>query len=174
MTARRVVLLGEEVLRIPTAKIKGFGEETQGLIEDLFDTMYHAGGIGIAAPQIGVSLRICVIDLGRAEELEESQRLTLINPAIVESSKAKEKATEGCLSIPGMEEIVKRPSQIKVRAQDELGNPIELEAEGLLSRVIQHEVDHLDGILFFDRVTPLKRRLLLNKWRNSQKEESAQ
>ncbi len=73
-----------------------------------------------------------------------------------------------------MEEVVKRPSQIKVRAQDELGNPIELEAEGLLSRVIQHEVDHLDGILFFDRVTPLKRRLLLNKWRNSQKEESAQ
>ena len=73
-----------------------------------------------------------------------------------------------------MEEIVKRPSQIKVRAQDELGNPIELEAEGLLSRVIQHEVDHLDGILFFDRVTPLKRRLLLNKWRNSQNEESAQ
>ena len=90
MTARRVVLLGEEVLRIPTEKIKGFGEETQGLIEDLFDTMYHAGGIGIAAPQIGVSLRICVIDLGRAEDLEESQRLTLINPAIVESSKAKE------------------------------------------------------------------------------------
>ena len=73
-----------------------------------------------------------------------------------------------------MEEIVKRPSQIKVRAQDELGNPIELEAEGLLSRVIQHEVDHLDGILFFDRVTPLKRKILLNKWKNSQKEESAQ
>ena len=90
MTARRVVLLGEEVLRIPTEKIKGFGEETQGLIEDLFDTMYHAGGIGIAAPQIGVSLRICVIDLGRAEDLQESQRMTLINPAIVESSKAKE------------------------------------------------------------------------------------
>ena len=72
------------------------------------------------------------------------------------------------------QEIVKRPSQIKVRAQDELGNPIELEAEGLLSRVIQHEVDHLDGILFFDRVTPLKRKILLNKWKNSQKEESAQ
>ena len=173
MTVRRVVLLGEEVLRTPTTEIESFREETQSLIQDLFDTMYDAEGIGIAAPQIGVSLRVCVMDLTRPDD-SESQRLTLINPVMLESSKAVEKATEGCLSIPGMEEVVKRASRIVVRAQDELGRTFDLEAEGLLSRVIQHEVDHLDGILFFDRVTPLKRKILLNKWKNSQKEESAQ
>ena len=170
MTVRRVVLLGEEVLRTPTTEIESFGEETQSLIQDLFDTMYDAEGIGIAAPQIGVSLRVCVMDLTRQDD-SESQRLTLINPVMLESSKAVEKATEGCLSIPGMEEVVKRASRIVVRAQDELGRTFDLEAEGLLSRVIQHEVDHLDGILFFDRITPLKRKFALNKWKKNQEEE---
>ena len=170
MTVRRVVLLGEEVLRTPTTEIESFGEETQSLIQDLFDTMYDAEGIGIAAPQIGVSLRVCVMDLTRQDD-SESQRLTLINPVMLESSKSVEKATEGCLSIPGMEEVVKRASRIVVRAQDELGRTFDLEAEGLLSRVIQHEVDHLDGILFFDRITPLKRKFALNKWKKSQEEE---
>jgi peptide deformylase len=170
VTVRRVVLLGEEVLRTPTTEIESFREETQSLIQDLFDTMYDAEGIGIAAPQIGVSLRVCVMDLTRPDD-SESQRLTLINPVMFESSKAVEKATEGCLSIPGMEEVVKRASRIVVRAQDELGRTFDLEAEGLLSRVIQHEVDHLDGILFFDRITPLKRKFALNKWKKSQEEE---
>ena len=170
MTVRRVVLLGEEVLRTPTTEIESFGEETQSLIQDLFDTMYDAEGIGIAAPQIGVSLRVCVMDLTRQDD-SESQRLTLINPVMLESSKSVEKATEGCLSIPGMEEVVKRASRIVVRAQDELGRTFDLEAEGLLSRVIQHEVDHLDGILFFDRITPLKRKFALNKWKKNQEEE---
>ena len=119
MTVRKVTLLGEEVLRQQTEEIKDFGEETQVLVQDLFDTMYHAGGIGIAAPQIGVSLRICVLDLSRADE-PESHRLTLINPSILKESKTLEKATEGCLSIPGMEEVVKRPSRVSVKAQDEL------------------------------------------------------
>ena len=170
MTVRKVTLLGEEVLRQQTEEIKDFGEETQVLVQDLFDTMYHAGGIGIAAPQIGVSLRICVLDLSRADE-PESHRLTLINPSILKESKTLEKATEGCLSIPGMEEGVKRPSRVSVKAQDELGKFIEIEADGLLSRVIQHEVDHLDGILFFDRVTPLKRKMLLKRWKKSREEE---
>lgn len=170
MTVRRVVLLGEEVLRTPTTEIESFREETQSLIQDLFDTMYDAEGIGIAAPQIGVSLRVCVMDLTRQDD-SESQRLTLINPVMLESSKSVEKATEGCLSIPGMEEVVKRASRIVVRAQDELGRTFDLEAEGLLSRVIQHEVDHLDGILFFDRITPLKRKFALNKWKKNQEEE---
>jgi peptide deformylase len=112
------------------------------------------------------------MDLSRADD-SESQRLTLINPVVLESSKTEEKATEGCLSIPGMEEVVKRPAHIVVRAQDELGRTNELEAEGLLSRVIQHEIDHLDGILFFDRVTPLKRKFLLKKWKKNQEEERA-
>jgi len=172
VTVRRVVLLGEEVLRAPTAEIERFGKETQALVQDLFDTMYYAEGIGIAAPQISVSLRVCVMDLSRADD-SESQRLTLINPVVLESSKTEEKATEGCLSIPGMEEVVKRPAHIVVRAQDELGRTNELEAEGLLSRVIQHEIDHLDGILFFDRVTPLKRKFLLKKWKKNQEEERA-
>ncbi|SVD53783.1 uncharacterized protein METZ01_LOCUS406637, partial [marine metagenome] len=120
VTVRKVTLLGEEVLRQQTEEIKDFGEETQVLVQDLFDTMYHAGGIGIAAPQIGVSLRICVLDLSRADE-PESHRLTLINPSILKESKTLEKATEGCLSIPGMEEVVKRPSRVSVKAQDELG-----------------------------------------------------
>jgi len=170
VTVRKVTLLGEEVLRQQTEEIKDFGEETQVLVQDLFDTMYHAGGIGIAAPQIGVSLRICVLDLSRADE-PESHRLTLINPSILKESKTLEKATEGCLSIPGMEEVVKRPSRVSVKAQDELGKFIEIEADGLLSRVIQHEVDHLDGILFFDRVTPLKRKMLLKRWKKNREEE---
>jgi len=173
VTIRKIVLLGEKVLRTQTAEIEKFGEETEALVQDLFDTMYSAGGIGIAAPQIGISLRVCVLDLSRADD-PESQRLTLVNPVILESSKTKEKATEGCLSIPGMEEIVKRPAHIVVKAEDDLGRAIELEADGLLSRVIQHEIDHLDGILFFDRVTPLKRKLLLKKWKKAREEESLQ
>ena len=99
--------------------------------------------------------------------------MALINPEVVESSRATDRAPEGCLSIPGMEEVVERPSAVKVAGLNPQGEKVVMEASGLLARVLQHEIDHLDGVLFFDRVSPLKRRLFMRKWKKSRAEEVA-
>jgi len=166
---RRIALLGEDILRVGAEEVTTFDDELNSLIQDMLETMYHAGGIGLAAPQIGVSLRVCVLDL-RAEEDPEADRWVLVNPVVAKSSKNTVKASEGCLSIPEIEEIVTRPSEVTVKATDAGGQPLEIEAEGLLARALQHEIDHLDGVLFIDRVSPLKRRLVLKKWKKSQEE----
>ena len=171
MALRRIVLLGEEILRVPGEEVTAFDDELQTLVQDMLETMYHAEGIGLAAPQIGVSLRMCVLDL-RDEEDPDAGRWVLVNPVIVHSSKKTVKAPEGCLSIPTMEEVVTRASRVTVQACNADGGPLEIEAEGLLARALQHEIDHLDGVLFIDRVSPLKRRLLLKKWKKSQEEDS--
>ncbi len=170
MALHEIVVLGDEVLRKPGERVEEFDEHLGRLIEDMFETMYHADGVGLAAPQIGISRRICVIDV-RDEEEPFDGRVALINPEIVEFSKATDKASEGCLSIPGLDEVVTRPERVKVRAQDPTGAAVELEVGGLFSRALQHEVDHLDGVLFIDRVSPLKRRMLLKKWKKIQEEE---
>jgi peptide deformylase len=126
----------------------------------MFDTMYAEEGVGLAAPQVGVGQRVIVVD----DHEDDSQPLALINPEIVEFSDDLDRAEEGCLSIPGLREIVERPFAVTVRALDRDGVPMEIEAEGLLARILQHEVDHLDGILFLDRVSPLKRKMLLARW----------
>ena len=170
MAIRRIVLLGEEILRVPGKEVTAFDDELHSLVQDMLETMYHADGIGLAAPQIGVSRRVCVLDL-RDEKDPHAGCWVLVNPVVAQSSKKTVKAPEGCLSIPAMEEVVTRSSKVTVEACDADGQPLEIQAEGLLARAFQHEIDHLDGVLFIDRVSPLKRRLLLKKWQKSQEED---
>ncbi len=163
------MLLGEKILREPGVEVEAFDDELRALVEDMLETMYFAEGIGLAAPQVGVSLRVCVLDL-RDEDNPEGGRWVLVNPVIVESSDEEEKAPEGCLSIPEMEDVVTRAVRVTVRGFDAEGEAVEVEAEGLLARALQHEIDHLDGILFIDRLSAYKRRALLKKWKKNQKE----
>jgi len=167
---REIVYLGDEILRREADPVETFDEELERLAEDMFETMYHAEGVGLAAPQIGLSRRICVVDV-RDDELENGGRHVFVNPEIVEVSKKTDKASEGCLSIPGLDEFVTRPARVVVRARDVKGEVFEVEAEELFGRAIQHEIDHLEGVLFIDRVSPLKRRMLLKKWKKIVEEE---
>ena len=169
MAVRQIVVMGDPILRTATAEVDAFDRDLKMLVRDLFETMYHAEGIGLAAPQIGISRCVIVIDL-RSEEQPEA-RLALINPSVVWASAESDKEPEGCLSIPGLEEVIKRSLAIRVEAVDIDGGRMELEAEGLFARVLQHEMDHLDGILFVDRVSALKRRILMKKWKKIQAEE---
>lgn len=163
MSVRRIRLLGDPVLREVAREvaepIDGVHEDVRALIDDLMDTMYEADGIGLAAPQVGVPIRVFVYDVREPEDA----RGALINPRIVETS-GRQKEEEGCLSIPDLREIVQRAGRVVVEGLDADGEKVRIEAEGLLSRCLQHEVDHLDGVLFIDRVSPLKRKMLLNKW----------
>lgn len=171
MSIREIRFLGDEVLRTPGEAVSDFDDDLRTLVKDMFETMYHAEGIGLAAPQIGLSLRLCVLDVQEDDANSDTRRLALVNPEVVRTSRETDKATEGCLSIPGLEEFVTRPAGVTVRAKDPDGEPIEVEVEGLLARALQHELDHLNGILFIDRVSPLKRRILLKKWKKIQEEE---
>lgn len=172
MAIRPIRFLGDEVLRVPGEAVSEFDDDLRALVKDLFETMYHAEGIGLAAPQIGISMRLCVLDLQDGEG-SDAGRLALVNPEVVQASRETDKSTEGCLSIPGLEELVTRSASVTVRATDPDGEPIEVEADGLLARALQHELDHLDGILFIDRISPLKRRMLLKKWKKGQEEDPA-
>ena len=160
MARLEVRLLGDPVLRQKAEPVNSITDEMRRLIADMFDTMYAEEGVGLAAPQIGVSDRIIVVD----PHDDETEPFALINPEILEASRELEKNEEGCLSIPGVRDMVERSSRVRVRGMNERGELREFNAEGLLSRILQHEVDHLDGILFFDRVGPLKRKMLLAKW----------
>ena len=170
MPLREIRILGDPVLRKPAQAVDGLSDEIRKLVEDMFETMYHAEGVGLAAPQVGISERVIVVDVRDADE-DGIGALALINPRVLEVSRAKDKAPEGCLSIPGMEEVVERPSEVTVEGLNQDGETVTLEVTGLLSRAVQHEIDHLDGILFIDRVSPLKRRLLMRKWQKSRAEE---
>ncbi|MHB1841081.1 MAG: peptide deformylase, partial [Acidobacteriaceae bacterium] len=143
-----------------------FDAELRKLVDDMFTSMYDAQGIGLAAPQIGVSKRLTVIDLSFQKKPED--KIVLINPEVVEI-KGKQVEEEGCLSLPEIRDRVVRAAEVKVRAQDADGKPIEVEGTELLARAIQHEIDHLDGILFIFRLSRLKRDLQLRKIRKLQK-----
>ena len=147
---------GKEVLREKSLPVKEITPEILNLIRDMAETMYDASGLGLAAPQIGVSKRIAIID-GQEEGL-----IILINPIMVESE-GEVIEEEGCLSIPEAYSKVKRSSKVTVKAIDENGEPIEITKEGLMARTLQHELDHLEGILFIDRIGRAKRQLLLNE-----------
>jgi peptide deformylase len=155
-----VRILGDPVLRTKAAPVAQISEETRQLIRDMFETMYAEEGVGLAAPQVGISERIIVID----PHNDEIEPFALINPEIIEVSKDTEKGEEGCLSIPGLRDLVERSVRVVVRGTTPEGELRELDLSGLPARIIQHEVDHLDGILFFDRLSPLKRKLLLSRW----------
>ena len=147
---------GEPVLREKAIPVKGITSEILNFIKDMAETMYADSGVGLAAPQVGVSKRIMVIDE------EEDGLIVLINPMIVKSE-GEVVAEEGCLSIPGVYSQVRRSSKVTVKALNENGDPIEITKEGLTSRALQHEIDHLDGILFIDRIGRMERQILLNK-----------
>lgn len=165
MAIREIVLMGDPVLRTEADEVTDFDEELRTLVRDMLETMYHADGIGLAAPQIGISERVIVVDLRSQEEIEEPQRVAIVNPVVAWRSEETDKQSEGCLSIPGLEEVVTRPVSVRVEGQDPEGRDIAVEAEELFARALQHEIDHVNGILFVDRVSPLKRKMLLKKWK---------
>jgi peptide deformylase len=151
-------VLGDPILRQSTTPVGEITDDVRRLIDDMFDTMYHARGIGLAAPQVGRSERLAVIDLGE-------DPFVVINPEIIQSSSGKAKGEEGCLSIPDIYAEVERPKSVTVRALDRNGNTFEREATDLLARCLQHEIDHLDGKLFLDYLSVLKRTAALAKWK---------
>jgi peptide deformylase len=147
----------DKVLREKATKVDNVDEEIKTLVENMFETMYEAPGIGLAAPQVGVLKRLFVVDVTAGED--KTQQLVFINPEITEKT-GEEVGEEGCLSVPGEYENVKRFALIKAKALDIKGEEFEIEAEGLLARAIQHELDHLDGKLFIDKLSSLKREML--------------
>jgi len=163
---RPIVKYPDPVLQRPSEPVSEFNEELRALVDDMFESMYAAHGIGLAAPQVGVSKRLTVIDLSFQKEPEK--KLVLINPEII-FREGKQYGEEGCLSLPEIHEKVSRAAKVKVRAQDVQGKWFETEGEELLARAFQHEIDHLDGVLFIFRVSALKRDLLLRKIRKLQK-----
>jgi len=159
---RTIVKLGDPVLEKPAEQVTDFDSRLRELVDDMFDSMYAAKGIGLAAPQIGVSKRIVVVDVSFQNDSDAN--IVLLNPVIV-STEGKQIMEEGCLSIPGICEKVMRPSAVSVRAQDVHGNWFERSAQELLARVLLHEIDHLDGRLFFSRMSALKRELIKRRIR---------
>ena len=150
--------------------VEKIDDEIKQIVEDLYDTLYGAdNGIGLAAPQIGVLKRIVVIDLQDSVENIAGKPITLINPEIIESSEEEWEYQEGCLSVPTLYETVYRPKKVTLKYTDINGEEIKLEADELLARVIQHEIDHLDGILFYERLTPVRRALSKSKLKKIQK-----
>ncbi len=158
MSLLDILLFPDPQLRKIAAPVANVDGRVAALVDDMLETMYHAPGIGLAATQINIHERIMVIDVSE----EGDTPLTLINPEIVLSDGQAE-MQEGCLSIPEVFETIKRPSDVKVSALDREGNPFELEADGLLAVCIQHEIDHLDGKLFVDYLSPLKRNRIRKK-----------
>src|SRR5579872_5768893 len=145
MTIRRIVTLGEPVLRQRSKKIHRVDDSIRRLVDDLIDTVHEAHGAGLAAPQIGVPLRAIVTNI-------EDNLKVVINPEIVAIGEEEEEADEGCLSIPGWWGPVKRKTTVTVRGMGRTGKPVKIKAEGLEARCFQHEIDHLDGVLFIDRM----------------------
>ncbi len=162
-----IVKYGQAVLETPAESVTEFDTpELHQLIEDMFESMYAAKGVGLAAPQIGIAKRIAVVDTSVGEEIE--QKIVLINPEIA-AREGTQMAEEGCLSVPGFREQVTRAKRVTIRAQDAKGNPFERTGEDLLARAFLHETDHLNGILYISHISPLKRDLIRRKIRKMQK-----
>jgi peptide deformylase len=161
-----VVKYPDPVLAKRGDEVTAFDAELKTLVEEMFESMYAAQGIGLAAPQIAISKRITVIDVSFGKN--EKDKIALINPVVV-SAEGKQVEEEGCLSLPEIREKVVRAERVKVKAQDVTGKWFEVDGTELLARALLHEIDHLDGILFIDRVSRLKRELLLRKIRKMQK-----
>jgi peptide deformylase len=157
-----VVKYPDPVLAKPAEPITVFDDALKTLVAEMFESMYVAQGIGLAAPQISISKRLTVIDTSFKKEPKD--KLVLINPEVIETA-GSQLEEEGCLSLPDIREKVKRAARVKVRAQDENGEWFEVEGEELLARAMLHEIDHLNGVLFIDRISRLKRELALRKIR---------
>ncbi len=168
MTLRRILTLPDPILRKKSNKVEKVDKNIQNLMNDMLNTMYNAPGIGLAAVQIGVLKRIVVIDISKDPEKKEP--MYFINPEITWKSDFKESYEEGCLSIPNQFAKIERPSKCIVKFLDYNGSKKELKAEGLLATCIQHEIDHLNGILFIDYLSKLKKNIIIKKLSKNKKE----
>ncbi len=164
MSLRPLHLLGSPVLRQHSAEVKTVDDEVRRLVADLFETMEAARGVGLAANQVGVARRVAVVDA-------DGDRFVMIDPAIVETE-GSSTAEEGCLSIPDIYGDVTRPERVVVEALDQDGTRYRKDATGLKARAIQHEIDHLDGILFLDHLSLIRRGMLLSRWRREHKDDT--
>ena len=158
MPLRKIIYLPDERLRQKNARVEQFDNELQTLITDMFETMYHAKGVGLAAPQIGINLQLSVIDVIG----DKSEQIVLVNPEIINTTGEVE-YTEGCLSVPSAYDTLFRAETVTIRAQDRFGTPFEMTATELLGQCFQHEIDHLNGKLFVDHLSPLKRAIARRK-----------
>jgi len=160
MSLKDILIYPEKRLRKKSQTVEKINKKIQKLLDDLADTMYNAPGVGLAAPQIGENVRVLVVDISTKEE--EKSLMELINPAITDSS-GTQKSEEGCLSVPGYYGNITRKKKITVEAVNRDGEKFKIEAEDILARVLQHEIDHLDGILFFEKMAKLKKELFIKK-----------
>ncbi|MEK6700536.1 MAG: peptide deformylase [Nitrospirota bacterium] len=167
MAVREIKTYPDPVLRNKTARVETIDDTIQRLIEDMVETMHAAPGVGLAANQVGVPLQLAVIDLSTREEQESRHPLlVLINPEIL-STQGSVIAEEGCLSLPEYAEKIKRAAKVTVRAQDRRGKPFKIEADGLMAKALQHEIDHLNGLLLIDRLSTLKKDIFKRKYRKA-------
>jgi peptide deformylase len=164
MAIRPIRIYGDPVLREKAAPIAEIDDGVREIARDMLETLADVDGVGLAAPQVGVARRIIVVHPPAPErdEAREEPRV-LLNPEIVEKGGGSVAAEEGCLSLPGLYETVKRQERVRVRARDLGGEDVEISAEGMASRILQHEIDHLEGVLFIDRIGPMRRALLRKK-----------
>ena len=167
MASREIIKLPDKRLRLVSEPVKRIDAGIRKLVEDMFETMYAAPGIGLAAIQVGVGKRLFTADLSKKEEAHEPQ--VFINPEIAWASDEKAIHEEGCLSIPEYYEDVERPVQVKVKYLDLDGKAHEIEADGLLARCVQHEIDHINGVLFIDHLSKLKRDRVIKKFSKAAK-----
>ncbi|MER3445386.1 MAG: peptide deformylase [Candidatus Dadabacteria bacterium] len=158
MSLLRILSYPDPRLRKRSLSVERIDKEIEKLLDDMIETMYKAPGVGLAAPQVGVNLRVIVIDVSVRQEGTPGL-IQLINPEII-SSEGSQVEEEGCLSIPGFSSEVRRKATVRVQGLDRSGKPIEIEGSGLLARAFQHEIDHIDGILYIDRLSRLKRELM--------------
>jgi peptide deformylase len=162
MTIKPLIILPDPLLRQVSQPVERVDSELNQLVDDMLETMYEAPGIGLAAIQVGVPRRLLVIDL--AKEGEEPAPLVFINPKVIRSSDERSTYEEGCLSIPDYYAEVERPATITVSSLDRTGKEVTTEADGLLATCLQHEIDHLDGVLFIDHISRLKREMVIKRF----------
>jgi peptide deformylase len=171
MARRKIIQLPDPLLRTVSKPIKSVTDDVRRLMDDMLETMYAAPGIGLAAVQIGKPRRVVVVDLAKDEEPRDPQ--FFVNPEIAWSSQEVSEHEEGCLSIPEVFDTIARPTAVKVRFLDRGGEPGELVCEGLLATCLQHEIDHLNGILFIDHLSRLKRDRIVRKFAKAARREKA-
>ena len=167
MALRPIITLPDPKLRLVSRKIERIDDSLRGLIDDMIETMHEAPGVGLAAIQVGEAIRVLVVDVAKKDEPPQPQ--VFVNPEIVWSSEERATYEEGCLSIPEYYAEVERPASVRARAVDRDGKLREILAEGLLATVLQHEIDHLDGVLFIDHISKLKRDRVIKKFQKAAK-----
>jgi peptide deformylase len=170
MTIRPLVIIPDSKLRLVSEPVKEITSEIRRLADDMLETMYDAPGVGLAAIQIGLPVRMVTMDVSKSEE--DREPMVLINPEIVWASEEKRVYEEGCLSIPEYYEEVERPDRVRFRYMDLQGETIEQDADGLLATCVQHEIDHLNGVLFIDYLSKLKRDRVVTKFKKAAKREA--